>query len=309
MKQEVAEVGVLVGRYQVDELHEGQIAVIESVVSKHRKILLFLGLSPARVTRNNPLDFEARKQMILARYPNINILYIKDVPSDEVWSHNLDEQIADLVGPTATVLLYGGRESFIDHYTGKYPTTEVEEVEFRSGTAVRKQLGAHVKADPAFRAGVIWAAYNRFPTTFPTVDVAIWNAEKTKLLMAQKPHETKFRFIGGFVGPRETLEAAARREADEETHVAITDPVYVGSCPIDDWRYRRELDGIVTVLFESQVLHGRPTPDDDISKLAWISVENFQEVVTVYRTVIVHEHKPLFEMLMKKNRDVDVSRH
>ena len=124
--KDVAEVGVLVGRFQVDELHDGHKMLINRVSNTHEKVILFLGLSPARVTRNNPLDFESRKQMILSVYPNVNVLYIKDVPSDDVWSKNLDQQIRDLVGPMATVVLYGGRESFIDHYTGKYPTEEID---------------------------------------------------------------------------------------------------------------------------------------------------------------------------------------
>lgn len=288
---EVAEVGVLVGRFQVNELHEGHKQLINGVVRKHEKVLLFLGLSPVRVTRNNPLDFESRKQLILNGYPNVNVLYIKDVPSDEAWSKNLDQQIRDLVGPLATVVLYGGRESFIDHYTGKYPTEEIGESVYRSGTEVRKKLGAAVKSHPCFRAGVVWAAYNRYPTTFPTVDVAIWDETGTKLLMAKKPDEQLYRFIGGFVSPGETLEATCRREVAEEAHIEITDPQYVGSRPIDDWRYRRELDGIVTTLFEAKHMFGRPAPDDDISELAWFEVEGL-------RDKIVEEHRPLLRMLM-----------
>ena len=77
-----------------------------------------------RVTRNNPLDFEARKQMILTDYPDVVVLYIKDTHSDELWSKRLDSQIADVAGPTQTVTLYGSRESFIAHYHGRHDTCE-----------------------------------------------------------------------------------------------------------------------------------------------------------------------------------------
>ena len=300
MNKEAAEVGVLVGRFHVDELHGGHKSLINRVVRKHEKVILFLGLSPVRVTRNNPLDFESRKQMILANYPNVNVLYIKDVHSDEVWSKNLDQQIRDLVGPLATVVLYGGRESFIDHYTGTYNTEEIIESTFRSGTEVRKKLGAHVKSNPCFRAGVVWAAYNRYPTTFPTVDVAIWNDDKTKLLMARKPNELKYRFIGGFASSDTSLEASVRREVDEEAHIEITDPEYVGSCPIDDWRYRREVDGIVTTFFQAKLQFGRPMPDDDIEELKWFDVSDYAKQVAFHDHFLVEAHKPLFKMLMKK---------
>lgn len=305
--KEAAEVGVLVGRFQVNELHEGHKALISYVMAKHPKVILFLGLSPVRVTRNNPLDFEARKQMVLNEYPNVNVLYIKDVSSDEVWSKKLDDQIRDLVGPMATVALYGGRESFIDHYTGVYPTEEVQEKEFKSGTSLRQKLGAHVKADPAFRAGVIWAAYNRYPTTYPTIDVAIWNEDHTQLLMARKPRESKYRFIGGFVMPGQTLEETCRREVDEEAHISITDPEYIGSFPVDDWRYRREMDGILTSLFQAKHQFGRPTPDDDIEELKWFSIGEKGDAVRwmQVRKEIINSHLPLWDMLMIKELNFD----
>jgi len=299
------EVGVLVGRFQVDELHRGHKELISSVVEKHKKVILFLGLSPARVTRNNPLDFESRKQMILSEYPNVNVLYIKDVPSDDVWSENLDQQIRDLVGPLATVMLYGGCESFINHYTGEHPTTEVNETEFTSGTSARKKLGASVKADPAFRAGVVWAAYNRYPAVFPTIDIAIWNEACDSLLMAKKPNEKKYRFIGGFVSPGESLETTCRREVAEEAHIEITNPEYIGSCPIDDWRYRRELDGIVTTFFQAKHQFGRPTPDDDIQALKWVCVATPEECVDA-REMVVEEHLPLWDMLMNSRKRFDL---
>jgi bifunctional NMN adenylyltransferase/nudix hydrolase len=290
-----ADCGVIVGRFHVATLHEGHRNLIEHVVSRHRKVIIFLGLSPARVTRNNPLDFEARKQMILCEFPNVNILYIKDVASDELWSRNLDRMIADIVGPTHTVMLYGSRESFIDHYTGAYDTTELAQETFASGTARRREIGAHVKASTEFREGVIWAAYNRYPTVYPTVDVAIWNEAGDKLLMARKPDETAFRFIGGFVSPGEPLEASARREVDEEAHIAISDPVYVGSAPVDDWRYRRELDSITTVLFEARRVFGKPTPDDDIAELRWFTA------ATIRDGDLVANHVVLLDMLRNRH--------
>ena len=88
-----ADVGVIIGRFQVPELHSAHIELIESVRSYHQKVIIFLGVSPLLVTANNPLDFESRKQMILEKYPDVNVLYIKDIVNDSVWSKRLDEQI------------------------------------------------------------------------------------------------------------------------------------------------------------------------------------------------------------------------
>ena len=88
----------------------------------------------------------------------------------------------------------------------------------------------------------------------------------------------------------------------EETHIEIGDLTYVGSHVVDDWRYRRELDKIVTVFFEGVKIFGKPEPDDDISELRWFKVSDGP----VYghddlnETDIVAEHRPLFKMLMEK---------
>jgi bifunctional NMN adenylyltransferase/nudix hydrolase len=291
-----ADVGVLVGRFQVPNLHDGHKQLIQHVVDAHQKVIVFLGLSPCRVTRQNPLDFEARKQMLLAAFPTLNVLYIKDSASDKVWSKNLDDQIATLSGPTSSVILYGSRECFIAHYTGKHKTCELEQEVYTSGVEVRDSISSRCKASQEFREGVIWAAYNQYPRIMPTVDVAIWDENREKLLFARKADETLYRFIGGFVEAKETLEANCRREVEEEAHISIDDIRYVGSHVVDDWRYRRELDKIMTVLFEAKRIFGNPTPDDDIAEVRWFDVKTLKE------TDLVVEHRPLLKMLLEKNR-------
>jgi len=289
-----ADCGVIVGRFHVAALHKGHRDIIQYVVDRHSKVIIFLGLAPTRVTRNNPLDFEARKQMILSDFPDVNVLYIKDVKSDELWSKRLDEMISDVAGPTQTVTLYGSRESFISLYHGRYPTIELEQESFTSGTQVRREISNRVKASVEFREGVIWAAYNQYPKVYPTVDVAIWNEEEDKLLLARKPDEELYRFIGGFVDPKEPLEAAVRREVEEEAHVAVSEPVYIGSSPVDDWRYRRELDSITTAFFEVKRVFGKPTPDDDIAELRWF------EAAKLRKEDLVENHRMLLDMLRAK---------
>ena len=139
-----ADVGVIVGRFQVQKLHEAHLKLIQSVCNEHDKVIIFLGLSPVRVTQNNPLDFESRKQMILDKFPNTIVLYIKDTKDDEYWSNQLDGQISDIVGPNQTVVLYGSRDSFINHYTGKYDTQELVQEVFVSGTEIRRSIGRKV---------------------------------------------------------------------------------------------------------------------------------------------------------------------
>lgn len=296
--REQFDVGVIVGRFQVHELHDAHRDLIQYVCDAHEKVVIFLGLSPLMVSSNNPLDFEARKQMILAEFPDVNVLYVKDVSDDDVWSKKVDEQIEDLLTPAQSVVLYGGRDSFISHYTGRYPTQELVQSTFMSGTAQRKAIArSRAKASAEFRAGVIWASQSRFPTAYTTVDIAILNPATGQILLGRKPGEKEYRFIGGFSDPKSpSFEADAVREVREETGLEVGDLKYLGSTVVDDWRYRNEPDGIKTMLFTAKYLHGRPTPGDDIEEVRWF---NFSMVLPGANHIIP-THRPLMAMLRKE---------
>lgn len=291
-RTETYDVGVIVGRFQVPELHAAHVDLIESVCARHSKVIIVLGISPLHVTRQNPLDFEARKQMILERFPELTIVYNNDQPTDEAWSVNLDAVIGALVTPMQTVCLYGSRDSFITHYSGRYPTTELLQETYISGTETRNAVAAgRTASSPDFRRGVVWAAHGGFPTCFPTIDVAVLDDSYERVLLARKPQEKLFRFIGGFVDPRSSsFESDVRREVEEEAHVAITDPEYIGSFLIDDWRYRGELDVIKTAFFISKLFSGHPTPDDDIEELRWFDIPTLdptRHIVEIHRPLAV----------------------
>jgi len=293
-QQAKAEVGVIVARFQVHKLHDAHRELIENVRSIHPKVIIFLGLSPAIGTQNNPLDFETRKKMILSEFPDVTVLYIKDMKDDSVWSEYLDSQIDNFKGPTQTPMLYGGRESFISRYHGKYRTTELESSKYISGTEMRKTISASVKGTEDFRAGVIWAVYNKYPQSIPTVDVIIRD-EKGRYLLVRKHNETKFRFVGGFSQPDdESYEITAKREISEEVGVEVGSLRYVGSCNIDDWRYFQEVDCIKTIIFESTYIYGAPIPKDkgEIVEAKWFD--------TIEKGTLVDEHIYIYEIYKSK---------
>lgn len=291
----LADVGVIIGRFHVDELHVAHKDLIQSVYDTHEKVIIFLGLAYVRGTTNNPLDFESRKQMVLEDFPKAIVLYIKDQEDDKEWSKELDEKIRDVIGPTQTVTLYGSRNSFIDRYHGHFPTTELMQEVYISGSEIRKNIAKSVKNDRGFRRGAIWQAYNRYPTCYPTVDVAIFNEDETKILLARKPKQALYRFVGGFADPKsESYEADARREVMEETKLEITDPIYIGSMIVDDWRYRGEVDRIKTLLFKCKMLFGRPEASDDICEVRWF------DWATLDPEMLRPEHRKLLMMLKQK---------
>lgn len=289
-----SDIGVIVGRFQVHELHAAHLALIRSVYDTHPITLVVIGLSHASVSMRNPLDFQSRQQMLLNAFPLLIVRYVTDEPTDEGWSQRLDNVIAGVFSAGQTICLYGGRDSFAAHYTGVYPVEILEPTSRVSGTALRKSISRAVQNSPGFRAGVIWAAANCYPHAFPTVDIATYRVKKDdsiafEWLLVRKATEQLYRFPGGFVTPQDaSYEAAARRELREETGAEAGVLTYACSTQVDDWRYRREDDKIITALFTAQYLSGTVEPGDDVSEATWLQEDQISE------SRLVHEHRHLW---------------
>lgn len=292
-------IGVIVGRFQVDELHAGHRNLIDSVLENHDKVIIFLGVSPAINSKNNPLEFKPREQMLQEAYPGITILPIKDVHNDEEWSKTLDGKIREAFAVGA-VTLYGSRDGFIPHYKGQFPAIELRERFVISGSEIRKNISNKVAANKFFRQGLIAAAYGRYPVSFTTVDAAILDGKGNVLLARKKlDPKGKWRFIGGFVDINldESLEEAVKREVMEETgSLGVGEPEYIASARIDDWRYRGEQDGVITTFFAIPYVFGKPKASDDIDELEWFNID---QLMKNEGFVIVEEHKVLYEKLKK----------
>ena len=286
------EIGCIIGRFQIHDLHAAHRDLIDQVVAKHKKVILFLGVSRVSGTMENPLDFTSRKKMIQAIYPDIVIVPLPDNRYNDIWSKNLDSRIREIF-QMGSVLLYGGRDSFIPSYSGQFPTKELEQNIYVSGTEIRKQVSEEIKGTPEWRAGCIYNAYGRYPTSYQTVDIACFKGDQ--LILCKKPGERGYRFVGGFVDPEDgNLEIAAAREWEEETggEAQVGPMTYISSFRVDDWRYRAGKDKIMTALFKCQYKDGRLNPSDDISELAWIDVSALMAEGGIEK-LFVPEHVPL----------------
>lgn len=273
-----ADFGVVIGRFQIDRLHSAHIDLIQSVQDRHPSVIILLGVSSVPVTKNDPLPFMVRMEMLHKEFPNVKILPVHDHKYDSVWSTHVDKTIRDIIGPNHTATIYGGTDSFVNHYFGKFPTISMDSKVYVAtrATGDRKLIGVvgsrSMDPDEAFRAGIIYATQNQYAACIPTVDVVIRN-EKNEILLVKKPHEDKWRFCGGFadVGSA-TYEEDARREVHEELGIEISDPKFMFSVLINDWRYRVNPNKIKSLVFVATYVHGRINPQDDIEQAQWFAI-------------------------------------
>lgn len=289
-------IGVIIGRFQNYDLHEGHISLINDVCSRHKKVLILVGIKPGvLVTRKNPLDFYTRKLMIQDKFPGVVILPLHDMPSDSDWSKSVDEKILETFGDHQSATLYGSRDAFIPFYSGKFATVELENTIEISSTEIRESASDDVRSSSDFRRGVCYAAYNRHPVAYPTVDIVIFNNTRTSIVLGRKKNDLygRLRFPGGFFDPSKDNDffSAAKREAIEETGLEVGELQYIGSTIIDDWRYRGEQDKIITTIISCKSLFGSPTAGDDLFSAGWYPID------TNTRGLLLDQHKKIFDMI------------
>lgn len=299
-------VGVVVGRFQIDNLHDGHDALLKAVAERSDVLCVVLGTTENKVSRRNPLDFTSRKALIEGWYVRsgvkctLVVLPKADEPSDASWSKGLDKMLNQTF-PGANTTLYGGRDSFLKQYLGKLKTEDLSQklpVEQEiSATVKREQASSTPSDNDQFRKGVIYAAYNQWPRLFMCVDVAPMNGDT--LYVGKRTNEELLRFFGGFVDiTDESLESAAAREVREEAGVEGS-LEYLGSFKVPDYRYKTKDDGLVMTAFFLATNFSSVSPGDDIDEVVELHLGAAGENEALVEKMN-NSHKQLMRALLKK---------
>lgn len=286
--------GVVIGRFQIHELHEGHVALLDYVNERHDQMLILVGHNMVRFNTADPFPFHIRKQMLESRFPRATVLPLPDSPiSNEHWSAVVDEKVKS-VSYTGEAVLYGSRDSFIPSYFGKFPTEEVPEFSKCSATELRAKAADNHVDDPMFRLGWLAAINAQYAVTDPTVDAVIFKPDWSQILMGRRGEGSPLRFFGGFVDPEDdSLEMAVTRERTEEAlGILVGEPTYIGSKRIDDPRYKKSKYGIMTTFFAMEFQSGEDVAGDDMGVTQWV------DFVPELRDQIAEEHRPLFDLLL-----------
>ncbi len=289
-------VGVVVGRFQVDELTEGHRALLNLATESHKKMLILVGVRPAEASDTNPLSFETRRIMLIQAYPKATILSVRDMRSDEKWSRQVDALIQSAYTHDVKAIFHVGRKSFEPLYSGKYPfeqhTFGLDEVEARQR---REEVRTDTLNMAAERRGAINAIMNlphRFTMMVDMFMVRPTNDGSYEILFGKKADEDQWRLPGGHVDQGESIKRAAGREMFEETGLGLTNGsdgwTIVGDYDVPDWRVR-DTDRITyrTVLLVGEYFHGAPKGGSDLPTVGWIDKNDLVE------DEIVEEHREL----------------
>jgi bifunctional NMN adenylyltransferase/nudix hydrolase len=294
-------VGVVVGRFQVPELHDGHRQLLAYVSKQSDLLVVLVGVSPIDgYAPEHPLTFAQRAQMLgECCYEGMLVLPVMDVPTNQAWSEALDTMLRNMF-PTDDITLYGGRDSFIPKYSGKLPTVihlPSPEVD-ASGSTVRAAF--KIENQRAFMRGQIYALNSQYPEGLSdrghrararqSRDVGVM-----EVLLIQRADTGAWCFPGGFVDPTDgTYEQAAKRELSEEVGLMSEAPLeYIGSAYIHDWRYRSSRDCIMTTFFLSHHTSGfAKLKTDEVTEARYVRIAECRDFVA-------NAHKPLAQMLVK----------
>ena len=104
----------------------------------------------------------------------------------------------------------------------------------------------------------------RYKNPFPTVDIIIKMGEEGIILIKRRNPPLGWALPGGFVDYGESLEAAAKREAKEETSLVVELLYQLGaySDPGRDPRFHT-----ITVVFVAKPVEGQPKAADDAKEI------------------------------------------
>jgi bifunctional NMN adenylyltransferase/nudix hydrolase len=295
-------VAVMVARFQVLDLDEDHKETLREMKGRYSKLVIVLAEPPLPGSKKNPLDFHTRALMIRKFDPDIIVLPHEDQSSELLWSESLDNLLGKLF-PDEELVICSTKKNFMYRYSGGLPVIELGEANAREVLPVVSLFEERVKQSSDFRAGVIYACAKMRPKICPAVDLAVFSNDKSQILLGRRKIDSKWKFPGGFVDPRDrSYEKAASRQLTHQCgHIFVSAITYEGSFQINDWRYSNEEDKIITSFYSATFISGVISAVDDLVELRWFPLFSLRKMHVESQTA--EEQGPLFELMLNKYSD------
>lgn len=117
-------IGIIIGRFQVPELHQGHKYLIQSTINNFDDTIIFIGETKDKIlTAHDPLPFEARKRVIIENFPELNgkIYSLPDLGDWKAWVKQLDTRIEmlqtlNVIPKDSNIYICGSRDSVPERY-------------------------------------------------------------------------------------------------------------------------------------------------------------------------------------------------
>ena len=224
---------LFIGRFQ--PLHVGHISAIESIVAENSSLIVGIGSSEKCYTAENPFSCEERKEMIVRAlskaaapgksYGDFRIVPIPDINDYPKWVSHVENLAGDFD------VVYTGNAVVNDLFTKKgYDVKQFSEPRYISASQIRDMIARGndwEKFVPDCVASFIReingqerirALHKQHLNPVPAVDIIIKYNGGIVLI---KRKDGRIALPGGFEEYGEQAEAAAVREAKEETNLDV----------------------------------------------------------------------------------------
>lgn len=220
--------GIFIGRFQPP--HVGHLKIIEDMSKEVDEVIIGIGSSNEHHATDNPFTSKEREEMLneALKIANYTIVPIPDIHNYGKWVEHVEKLTPKFE------IVYTGNKIVRDLFKkAGYEVKEITSKKYISSTAIRDMMVKDQEWEPyvpkeiselikKIRGVERVKKFNdtKYKSPSPTVDVVIEVPEGIVLIERQNfPYG--WALPGGFVEYGETVEAAAIREAKEETSLDV----------------------------------------------------------------------------------------
>ena len=291
--------GVLIGRFQVPQMHEGHRFIVRQMMEQCDQVLVLFGSANRTRSVKNPFTYRERREEALKLFPNIWTAPLNDyLYNDSQWMADVAATIEDArveacdqFETAVEVVLYGHHKDGND-YLKWFPQFEYVNINSDidiSGTEVRNSyahlLPENVQADMKY-----FAKERQTFKSYPYPDSlniccgdAVVECLGHILLIKRKftPGAGNWALPGGHKNTDETFLQCALRELKEETNIRVPEPVLLGSIKSTRLFDSPKRSSGIPKLTLAVHLVVKPNPDgslprangsDDAAETSWVPI-------------------------------------